>query len=101
METPIPVRLKAARKAAGLTQQQLGIALGMDPNTASARMNQYERGKHTPDYQTMQRIGKVLGVPTGYFYCDSELESQILYELGSMNISEIRKVHTFVLNLND
>ena len=72
METPIPMRLKAARKAAGYTQQQLGMALGMDPNTASARMNQYERGKHTPDYQTMQRLGKVLGVPTAYFYCDDD-----------------------------
>lgn len=72
MATPIPVRLKAARKVAGYTQQQLGMALGMDPNTASARMNQYERGKHTPDYQTMQRIGKVLGVPTAYFYCEDD-----------------------------
>ncbi|WP_305374052.1 helix-turn-helix domain-containing protein [Photobacterium leiognathi] len=78
METPIPVRLKAARKAAGLTQQQLGIALGMDPNTASARMNQYERGKHTPDYQTMQRIGKILGVPTAYFYCEDDILIEIM-----------------------
>ena len=46
METPTPSRLKSARKAAGLTQQQLGMALGMEPNTASARMNQYEKGKH-------------------------------------------------------
>lgn len=80
METPIPVRLKAARKAAGYTQQQLGMALGMDPNTASARMNQYERGKHTPDYQTMQRIGKVLGVPTAYFYCEDDLLANKLIE---------------------
>ncbi|MAD03472.1 MAG: transcriptional regulator, partial [Pseudoalteromonas sp.] len=28
METPTPSRLKSARKAAGLTQQQLGMALG-------------------------------------------------------------------------
>ncbi|WP_318409848.1 helix-turn-helix domain-containing protein [Photobacterium leiognathi] len=80
METPIPVRLKTARKAAGFTQQQLGIALGMDTNTASARMNQYERGKHTPDYQTMQRIGKVLGVPTAYFYCEDDELAQLLYK---------------------
>ncbi len=44
METPQFRKIKTSRKAAGYTQQQLGIALGMDPNTASARMNQYERG---------------------------------------------------------
>ncbi|HIF9250977.1 MULTISPECIES: helix-turn-helix domain-containing protein [Photobacterium] len=81
METPIPIRLKWARKAAGYTQQQLGMELGMDPNTASARMNQYERGKHTPDYQTMQRIGKVLKVPTAYFYCDDDRIAMKLIEL--------------------
>ncbi|EDM65300.1 putative transcriptional regulator, partial [Moritella sp. PE36] len=56
MENPLALRLKTARKSAGITQQNLGIRLGMEPNTASARMNQYEKGKHTPDYQTMQRI---------------------------------------------
>ena len=45
MDNPTPLRLKTARKKVGFTQQQLGIALGMEPNTASARMNQYEKGK--------------------------------------------------------
>ena len=62
MTNPLPIRLKAARKAAGLTQQQLGMRLGMGQSTASARMNQYEKGKHAPDYQTMQRIAQELVV---------------------------------------
>lgn len=72
METPTPSRLKSARKAAGLTQQQLGMALGMEPNTASARMNQYEKGKHAPDFLTMKRIAKELDVPVAYFYCEED-----------------------------
>lgn len=72
METPTPSRLKTARKAAGLTQQQLGMALGMEPNTASARMNQYEKGKHAPDFLTMKRIAKELDVPVAYFYCEED-----------------------------
>lgn len=30
-------------------------------------MNSYEKQKHSPDYQTLDRIGKALGVPAAYF----------------------------------
>jgi transcriptional regulator with XRE-family HTH domain len=91
MESPTPLRLKQARKAAGYTQQQLGIALGMEPNTASARMNQYEKGKHSPDYTTMKRIADELGVPVAYFYCDEDLLAELILELGKLNKSELEQ----------
>ncbi len=84
METPTPSRLKSARKAAGLTQQQLGMALGMEPNTASARMNQYEKGKHAPDFLTMKRIAKELDVPVAYFYCEEDTLAELICVLGTL-----------------
>ena len=84
MTNPLPIRLKAARKAAGLTQQQLGMRLGMEQSTASARMNQYEKGKHAPDYQTMQRIAQELGFPVAYFYCDDDLLAELLCALAKL-----------------
>ncbi|KLV05265.1 XRE family transcriptional regulator [Photobacterium ganghwense] len=92
MTNPIPVRLKSARKAAGYTQQQLGMALGMEPNTASARMNQYEKGKHTPDYQTMKRIADELGVPVAYFYCDDELMAELISEIGKLDVQARQEI---------
>jgi len=72
-------RLKEARTRACLSQKQLGIKAGMDEFSASARVNQYERGKHTPDYSTVERIAKVLKVPTPYFYArEDELAKLIL-----------------------
>jgi transcriptional regulator with XRE-family HTH domain len=71
-DSPICKRLKQARQAAKISQKKLGIAAGMDEFSASARMNHYERGRHTPDYPTLQRIAKVLKVPTAYFYAESE-----------------------------
>jgi transcriptional regulator with XRE-family HTH domain len=72
-------RLKEARMRACLSQKQLGIKAGMDEFSASARVNQYERGKHTPDYSTVERIAKVLRVPTPYFYArEDELAKLIL-----------------------
>ncbi len=51
-----------------LSQQHLGIAAGIDEFSASPRINQYERGKHTPDFHTAERLAKVLGCPTTYLY---------------------------------
>ncbi|SMF14122.1 helix-turn-helix domain-containing protein [Pseudogulbenkiania subflava] len=76
--SPIPVRLKEARTRKELTQQQLGELLGLEPNNASARMNQYERGKHTPDFDTLKRLADILEVPVAYFYCEDKLEAAIV-----------------------
>jgi len=64
----LPHRLKEARLRAGLSQQKLGILAGIDEATASARMNQYERGIHTPDFALACRLAEVLDIPAGYFY---------------------------------
>lgn len=39
---------------------------------ASPRVNQYERGKHTPDTSTLLKLGEVLGVPVAYFFADDD-----------------------------
>ncbi|MGP3124007.1 helix-turn-helix domain-containing protein [Serratia marcescens] len=72
-------RLKEARLKAGLSQEKLGILAGIDEASASARMNQYEKGKHTPDFQIACKIADVLRVPVAYFYTpEDELARFIL-----------------------
>lgn len=70
--SPLPKRLKEARLAANLSQKELGIAAGIDQFSASPRVNQYETGKHTPDFLTLKRIAGVLHVPTAYFYAEED-----------------------------
>ncbi|MGY8870586.1 MAG: helix-turn-helix transcriptional regulator [Pseudomonadales bacterium] len=88
MNSPLAHRLRSARQAANLTQQQLGIRLGMDPNTASARMNQYEKGKHAPDYQTAKRMADELGVPVAYLYCDDDQLAELICVIAKLKESE-------------
>ncbi|MDR0577808.1 MAG: helix-turn-helix domain-containing protein [Candidatus Accumulibacter sp.] len=78
-------RLKEARLRAGYTQMQLGVAAGIDEYSASARINQYERGKHWPDFGTAERLAAVLGVPAAFFYArDDALAAWILrFENGT------------------
>ncbi len=72
-------RLKEARLHAGISQKQLGIKAGIDEFSSSARINQYERGKHMPDLQTLARLAGVMQVPVPYFYCeDGELAGIII-----------------------
>jgi transcriptional regulator with XRE-family HTH domain len=78
MSDVVSKRLREARLAKGLSQKKLGIAAGIDEFTASPRVNQYERGKHIPDFTTLERLAKVLDVPVPYFYAaDNELAEWI------------------------
>lgn len=68
----ISERLKTARLRAGLSQEKLGKLAGIDPTSASARMNQYERGKHSPDYRLMCRVAEILKMPVSWFYTQDD-----------------------------
>jgi len=70
--SPVPIRLRQARLRLGLSQKEVGIRSGMDPSVASARVNQYERGRHDPHYVIVARIAKVLKVPPAYLYADDD-----------------------------
>ena len=78
-------RLKAARKAAGMSQERLGLLAGIEPASASARMNQYETGKHSPNTGTVSLIAKVLNVPSSYFYSEDDEEARLLLLFYRMN----------------
>ena len=90
--SPVPKRLKAARRDVGISQRRLGIAAGMDEFTASPRINQYERGRHTPGYQTMERIANALDYPTAYFYTREDDLAKALLQLYRMSPRKRRKL---------
>ncbi|QEI05666.1 helix-turn-helix transcriptional regulator [Pigmentiphaga aceris] len=66
------LRLKAARMAAGMSQRQLGVAIGLDEFVASTRINRYELGVHQADIATAERLAGALGVPLAYFYAHDD-----------------------------
>ncbi|MCV3770116.1 MULTISPECIES: helix-turn-helix transcriptional regulator [Enterobacter] len=75
----LPHRLKAARLKAGLSQQKLGILAGIDEATASARMNQYEKSIHTPDFALACKLAEVLNIPACYFYTVEDDLAEIIF----------------------
>lgn len=65
-------RLKEARLRSGLSQKELGIRAGLDEFVASTRINRYEMGVHSADYELAVRLAKVLDVPVAFFYAETQ-----------------------------
>jgi transcriptional regulator with XRE-family HTH domain len=96
---PVPRRLKHARLERKLSQRSLGIAAGIDEASASARMNQYERGKHVPDYQTLSNLAFVLGAPVAYFYANDH-EADLLLDMALLSDEQKALVRGLVKRIN-
>lgn len=56
-------RIRAAREALGVSQSELGRRMDLPDEVASSRVNRYEKGRHTPDIETAERLAKALGLP--------------------------------------
>jgi len=97
--TPVPRRLKEARIIVGISQKKLGIVAGMNEFSASARMNQYETGKHIPDFLTLKRIAKVLSVPVVYFYAEDDMLAEFLFLYEKLNKEAKKQVLQFCKDL--
>ncbi len=91
-DSPIAKRLKQARLKAGLSQKELGIAAGIDEFSASPRINQYERGKHTPDFTMMERLAKALCVPTPFLYASSDDIAELILLFGNLPSRDKKRV---------
>jgi transcriptional regulator with XRE-family HTH domain len=92
----IAKRLKEARTAEGISQEKLGQLAGIDEMSASARMNQYEREKHMPDFSVVERIAKALNLPTSFFYEQDDEIASLLVSIYGLNQSKRKKVVAFI-----
>lgn len=85
---PLSIRLKEARQRVGISQKELGIRLGLDPSSASGRMNHYEKGRHMPDLEMLQRMADELDVPLHYFFCESEKTAELVCLIEKLSEAE-------------
>jgi len=90
------VRLREARKRVGLPQDRLGVAIGLDEGTASARISRYEAGVHEPAFDTARRLAEVLSVPTAFFYTENDELAHIVQVWGEMSKDERTRLNHFL-----
>ena len=85
-------RIKSARLTFGVSQKQLGILAGIDEFVASARINQYERGVHSPDSMTVTRLAEVLNVPVSYLYEADDDLAELIRVAGRLSASRLNQL---------
>ncbi|WP_288841905.1 helix-turn-helix domain-containing protein [uncultured Deefgea sp.] len=85
-------RLKEARQRVGLSQEQLGIQIGLEPASASTRMNRYEQGKRVPDFELIERVAAELKLPAAYFYATEDDEAELLRRFHTLSAEARFKV---------
>ena len=79
-------RLRQARERMGITQEGLAARAGIDEFTASARISQYETGKHAPRYEIACRLADALEIPVEFLYSRDEAIAQLLLRWQSATV---------------
>lgn len=93
-------RLREARLRAGLPQDKLGVAIGIDEGAASARISRYEAGVHEPSASIANRLAKVLGVLPPYLYCEDDDLAAVILTWGRLPATERLRASKFILGLS-
>jgi len=56
---------------------------GIDEFLSSARINQYEKCEHSPDFSMAKRLAAILQIPTSYLYeVDDDIAAMLLFRLS-------------------
>lgn len=92
-------RLREARQRAGIPQDRLGVLIGLDEATSSARMSRYETGVHEPPLEIAARLAGVLAVPMAFFYCEDDQLAGLIVRYGALDEEGRARVRAFVAGL--
>lgn len=76
----------------GLSQEALGVAIGIDESSSRGRISRYELGVNEPALAISRLLAKALQVPFGYFYCDDDLEAEALLIIHTLNKDQKRRI---------
>lgn len=74
-------RLREARLLAGLTQDALGVAIGLDEGSACIRISRYESGVHSPGLDVLSQLAKTLDVPSAFLVTEDDQLAQAILHL--------------------
>lgn len=84
--------MRTARERAKLPQDRLGVLIGLDEGSSSARISRYETGIHQPPFEVAEKLAGVLGVPVAYFYCSDDQIAELLFDLADFTEAELASI---------
>lgn len=87
-------RLREARVRAGLTQDALGVAIGLDEGPACIRISRYESGVHLPSLEVLWALAKALSIPAAFLVTEDDQMAEWI-----LNIQELDATGREQLNM--
>jgi len=94
-------RMKELRERLGVSQEKVGVAIGIDESSSRARISRYELGVHEPQVPTARLIADALEAPLTYLYCEDDNTASLLLALHRLKPTARRhKVEDFLGQLN-
>ncbi|KUY77638.1 MULTISPECIES: helix-turn-helix domain-containing protein [Burkholderia cepacia complex] len=89
-------RLREARLRAAMPQDRLGVRIGLDEGTASARMSRYETGENEPPFGTAMKLAQALRLPTAYFYCEDDELAELLLAWEHLSMADRKQIRSLI-----
>ena len=97
-------RLKESRLGKGLAQDKLGVLIGIDEHSASARISRYENGIHEPPLKIAKLIADALNVPLAFLFCEDDKIAQIILSISKLSDHQLDQLNIQIgeikVNLN-
>ena len=88
----LAARLKAARKALGLSQVDVGVQMGIPEESSSARVNRWEKGVHPPSLKSAEELAEVLGLPLPALVSRDDLMAEVIAGFALLPKAEQQRI---------
>ncbi len=80
----------------GLPQDKLGVMIGLDEGSSSARISRYETGVHEPAFNIACKLAQALQVDVAYFYCEDDWLANAVLKLHTLTQSQRRDLDAWL-----
>lgn len=92
-------RLRSQRKRLKLSQEALGVSIGLDESCSRIRISRYETGVHEPSINTSKRLAITLEVPVAYLYCEKNSIANIILLLHALTDTQLIDATEYIRSL--
>ncbi|WP_353076201.1 helix-turn-helix domain-containing protein [Stenotrophomonas sepilia] len=88
----VAARLRQAREWRGLSQREVGMRMGLDKDTASARISRYESGAMSISLEALFELAQALDVPPAYLLATTAAMADAILALGIQSEAQQTKL---------
>lgn len=94
-------RLRQARQLRGLSQREVGVRMGLDKDTASARISRYESESMAISLDSLFELALALNVPPAYLLASTPAMANAILALGGESEAQQVKLSAVLESLTN